>query len=66
MQIQLSVTFEIVIADECDLNEEVCMIQWTMGSVNYGDELNQGEGFDKAIFFFINTEVSAQYRRHLK
>lgn len=35
-------------------------------SVNYGDELNQGEGFDKATFFFINTEVSAQYRQHLK
>ena len=52
MQIQLSVTFGIVIADECDLNEEVCMIQWTMGSVNYGNELNQGEGFDKATFFF--------------
>ena len=55
MQIQLSVTFGIVIADECDLNEEVCMIQWTMGSVNYGDELNQGEGFDKATFFFLLT-----------
>ena len=34
--------------------------------VNYGDELNQGEGFDKVTFFFINTEVSAQYRQHLK
>ena len=44
-----------MIADECDLNEEVCMIQLTMGSVNYGDELNQGEGFDKATFFFLLT-----------
>lgn len=32
-------------------------------SVNYGDELNQEDGFDKAKFFFINTEVSAQYRQ---
>jgi len=35
-------------------------------SVNSGDELNQGEGFDKATFFFINTEVSAQYRKYFK
>ena len=35
-------------------------------SVNCGDELNQGEGFDKATFFFINTEVSAQYRKYFK
>ena len=35
-------------------------------SVNYRDELNQGEGFDKARFFCINTEVSAQYRQYLK
>ena len=35
-------------------------------SVNCGDELNQGEEFDKAAFFFINTEVSAQYREYFK
>ena len=32
-------------------------------SVNFGDDLNQGEGFDKATLFFIYTEVSAQYSK---
>ena len=34
-------------------------------SVNYWNELNQGEGFDKATLFLINTEVSAQYRQYV-